>query len=66
MATITTNLPRARMSRPLLRRLLDMLIAWDQHNRSKAALGRLDAHLLKDIGLTPHATWDAPVQMRRR
>ena len=28
---------------------------WDQHRRTRRALHGLDGHLLRDIGLTPHA-----------
>ncbi len=51
-------LPRAPSSPlpPLSRLLVDvalMLADWDAHRRSRRALGRLDAHLLRDIGLSP-------------
>jgi uncharacterized protein YjiS (DUF1127 family) len=39
---------------PLSRMLVSValtLAAWDNRRRSRAALGRLDSHLLQDIGL---------------
>lgn len=41
---------------PLSRMLVSValtLAAWDNRRRSRAALGRLDSHLLQDIGLGP-------------
>jgi uncharacterized protein YjiS (DUF1127 family) len=34
-------------------RLLDQLFAWHQRARDRHALGRLDPHMLHDIGLSP-------------
>jgi uncharacterized protein YjiS (DUF1127 family) len=34
-------------------RLLDQLFAWHQRARDRQALGRLDGHMLHDIGLSP-------------
>lgn len=66
----TTRLPR----RP---RLLAALTAMLELHRTRKALGRLDPHLLRDIGLTDHearaeaarplrdALWDAPDHWKR-
>lgn len=58
----------ARGNPSLFRRLRDLLALRTQ----RQALGRLDDHLLRDIGLTPEAAraesdrpvWDAPAHWR--
>ncbi len=47
-----TTLARATTTAPgLLRTLRDALVTWSVRRRERAMLARLDAHLLRDIGL---------------
>jgi uncharacterized protein YjiS (DUF1127 family) len=50
--TLPAGLPP--LSRLLVAVALD-LARWDDRRRSRRALARLDAHLLRDIGLTAEA-----------
>ena len=34
------------------------LIAWDHRQRSRKALGQLEDHMLRDIGLSDHAAFE--------
>ena len=49
-------------------RLLDLIQRLDAAYRDRRHFERLDDHMLRDIGLTDHATrrWDAPEMMRRK
>lgn len=56
-------LPRALPSRlpPLSRLLVSVALVladWDARRRSRNALTRLDAHMLRDIGLSPDRAQD--------
>lgn len=60
MSAIPLPAPATVATRPsALRRLLAAAAAWYAERRTIAALARLDAHLLRDIGLAgsahPHA-----------
>ncbi len=54
-------------------RLVVLLVTWSERRRTRRALGSLDDHMLKDIGLTrwmaeTEATrpfWDGPDHWRR-
>ena len=35
-------------------RVVGILAKWEERRRTRRGLGRLDPHLLKDVGLTPH------------
>jgi uncharacterized protein YjiS (DUF1127 family) len=53
-------------------RILRNVLHMSEVTRSRRALGRLDEHLLRDIGLTPHVAeveasrmpWDPPLHWR--
>ena len=49
MSSLT--LPHRRPARPGLRAFLQVIRDWSDRKRSRAALARLDAHLLRDIGI---------------
>ncbi len=56
MSVISLSLPASRKAAPLRARI----VAWVVRRRSRAALARLDDHLLADIGLTrDHAKREA-------
>lgn len=46
LGAVMTALPR----RPLLS-LFDLLCLWQERSRQRRFLGRLDAHMLRDIGI---------------
>ncbi len=66
-ATIRLATPARKAGNPFSR-LLRLFLRLDRAYRDQRAFERLDAHLLRDIGLTDHAArgWDAPEVMRRK
>ncbi|GIX09691.1 DUF1127 domain-containing protein [Elioraea sp.] len=66
MAIITLPAAGAARTRPAaLRRLLAAAAAWYAERRTIAALARLDAHLLRDIGLAERVETRAVRRMLR-
>ncbi|TQF78242.1 DUF1127 domain-containing protein [Elioraea sp. Yellowstone] len=66
MVTITLPAAGAAPTRPAaLRRLLAAAAAWYAERRTIAALARLDAHLLRDIGLPDRAEMHVVRRMLR-
>ena len=56
MSAPVLSLPRTAHLPPLSRLLVALavtLAAWEDRRRTRAALARLDDHLLRDIGLGP-------------
>lgn len=56
---IAQNRPSSALSRPLpnlasvFKAAVQTVARWEQRRRSRRALATLDAHMLRDIGLTP-------------
>jgi uncharacterized protein YjiS (DUF1127 family) len=53
---MTTTLATNRHSAPRRGRLasvVGMVLSWQRRHRARASLARLDAHMLRDIGLSP-------------
>lgn len=53
---MTTTLATHRHSAPRrgpLAAMVGAVLAWQRRHRARASLARLDAHMLRDIGLSP-------------
>lgn len=54
IATLTAHHPLPPVASAVFA-LAVTILKWEQRKQTRRALMRLDDHLLKDVGLTPHA-----------
>ena len=72
MSILRLTLPLAALRSSALARLLARILAAEALARSRRRLGRLDDHILRDIGLTrdqaeseaQRSIWDAPLHWK--